>query len=111
MSKIKRQEIALQNALAKDTVGFVPVNRAIIQKGLSKQVVYYWFEGRGRRVTNDYVAKAMTLLDAIVRSRTDGALVRLLTPVRPGETEAEAEQHLRLFLDSSVDVLPQFVPE
>jgi hypothetical protein len=34
------------------------VNRAVIQKGLSNQLVYYWFEQRGRRMTNDFAAKA-----------------------------------------------------
>ena len=109
MSRIKRMEIPLETAVAKTTVGTVPVNRAVIQKGLSKQVVYYWFEGRGRRVTNDYIAKALTLFDAITRSRTDGALVRLLTPVRPGETEAQAEERLKAFLDESVDVFGRFI--
>nr|WP_269145890.1 exosortase-associated EpsI family protein [Bacillus velezensis] len=33
------------------------VNRAVIQKGLSKQLVYYWFDQRGRRMTSDYAAK------------------------------------------------------
>ena len=41
-----------------DTVyGDFTVNRAVIQKGLSKQLVYYWFEQRGQRMTNDYAAK------------------------------------------------------
>ncbi len=108
MSGITRQEIALADA--NGGVSSVPVNRAIIQKGLSRQVVYYWFEARGRKVTNDYIAKALTLFDAVTRSRTDGALVRLLTPIRPGETEAQAEERLRSFLGDTVDVLPQFIP-
>jgi hypothetical protein len=33
------------------------VNRAVIQKGLSEQLVYYWFEQRGKRITNDFIAK------------------------------------------------------
>ena len=111
MSQISYQEIPLETAIAKSTVGTVPVNRAVIQKGLNRQIVYYWFEGRGRRVTNDYYAKALLLYDGIARSRTDGALVRFLTPVRPGETDAEAEERLRSFLDKSVDVLPRFIPE
>ena len=82
----------------------------MIQKGLNKQIVYYWFEARGRRVTNDYIAKGLTLLDAVTMGRTDGALVRLLTPVRQGESEAEAEERLRSFLDSAVDELPRFIP-
>jgi len=108
MSRIKQQEIPLNASVAE--ANSVPVNRAVIQKGLRKQVVYYWFEARGRRMTNDYVAKAFTLLDALTMARTDGALVRLITPVRPGETEVEAEARLKSFLDHSVGVLPRFVP-
>lgn len=106
MSKIQRREIPVGNAATPT----VPVNRAVIQKGLDKQVVYYWFEARGRMVTNDYIAKALTLVDGVTMGRTDGALVRLLTAVRPGESEAEAEQRLQAFLKSSIDTLPRFIP-
>ena len=111
MSTIQRREIQLVNAKSAETVGTVPVNRAMIQKGLNKQIVYYWFEARGRRVTNDYIAKGLTLLDAVTMGRTDGALIRLLTPVRQGESEADAEERLRLFLDDAVDILPRFIPD
>src|SRR5262249_12371997 len=57
------------------------VNRAIIQKGFSRQLVYYWFDERGRALTNDYAAKAYTVLDAVARARADGALVRVITPI------------------------------
>ncbi len=59
----------------------VPLVRAVIQKGLVRQLVYYWFEERGRRLTNDYVAKAYTVWDSVTIGRTDGALVRLVTPI------------------------------
>ena len=111
MSTIQRKEIELINAEAKATLGTIPVNRAMIQKGLNKQIVYYWFEGRGRKMTNDYIAKAFTLFDALTMGRTDGALVRLLTPVRQGESEEEAEERLRLFLDKFIDVMPQYIPQ
>lgn len=110
MSTIQRRDIELEKAATKAITPTVPVNRAVIQKGLNKQVVYYWFEARGRMLTNDYVAKAYTLFDGVTMGRTDGALVRLLTAVRPGETEDAAEERLRAFLDSSIDILPQFIP-
>lgn len=90
----------------------IPVNRAIIQRGLERQLVYYWFEQRGRRVTSDYAAKATTILDAVTRGRTDGALVRLITPIGPGQGgEAAADARLQAFLDEMTDVLQRFVPE
>ncbi len=90
----------------------MPVNRAIIQRGLERQLVYYWFEQRGRQVTSDYMAKATTILDSITRGRSDGALVRLITPIGTGAgAEAAADARLRDFLGEMTDVLPRFVPE
>jgi exosortase D (VPLPA-CTERM-specific) len=94
------------------TTRAMPVNRAVIQKGLERQLVYYWFEQRGRRLTSDYAAKATTILDAITRGRTDGALVRLITPIGPGAgADAAADARLQDFLGEMAGVLPRFVPE
>lgn len=89
----------------------VPVNRAIIRKGLSKQLVYYWFEQRGRRLTSDYLSKAVTVLDAMTIGRTDGGLVRLVTPIGSGEEERDAERRLQSFMSGMLNVLPEFVPQ
>lgn len=90
--------------------GAFDVNRAVIQKGLSKQVVYYWFEQRGKRMTNDFKAKASVLYDSLTMGRSDGALVRYVTPIRAGETEADADARLQEFMATSLKRLPDFVP-
>ena len=61
--------------------GTVPVNRFIIQKGMDRLAVFYWYQGRGRVVANDFANKGWLMLDAARLRRTDGGLVRLLTPV------------------------------
>ena len=87
------------------------VNRAIIQKGEAKQLVYYWFEQRGRRMTNDYVAKMYTVYDSLAMGRSDGALVRLVTPLGRGESaEADADARLRGFLDVLMPELGSYIP-
>jgi exosortase D (VPLPA-CTERM-specific) len=91
--------------------GVFNVNRTIIQKGNSRQLVYYWFEQRGRRMTNDYAAKATVIWDALTRGRSDGALVRFVTPIDPGETDADAEERLQRFMALALKRLPRFVPE
>ncbi|CAN5651298.1 hypothetical protein BH23PSE1_BH23PSE1_04070 [soil metagenome] len=91
--------------------GGFALNRAVIQKGLEKQLVYYWFEGRGRRITNDFAAKFHTMGDSIRRGRTDGGLVRLITPIGAEESEDAAEARLQRFLAASVERLPRFIPE
>ncbi|MEO0864427.1 MAG: exosortase C-terminal domain/associated protein EpsI, partial [Pseudomonadota bacterium] len=90
--------------------GVFDVNRAVIQKGLSKQLVYYWFEQRGKRMTNDYLAKASVLVDGLTMGRTDGALVRYVTEIRDDETEAAADARLQRFISESLPRLPRFVP-
>lgn len=90
--------------------GQFQAKRAIIQKGLARQLVYYWFEGRGRRETNDVRAKLMVLKDSLLTGRTDGALVRYVTPISPDETEAEAEARLLGFMAESLKPLPDYVP-
>ena len=96
-----------------DRTGWAPfaVNRAVIQKGLQKQVVYYWFEQRGRRLTNDFAAKLVTVWDSFAMGRSDGALVRFTTPVAPGETEAAAEARLQRLMTEILPVLPDFLPQ
>ena len=91
--------------------GTFQVNRAVIQKGLSKQLVYYWFEQRGKRMTNDYAAKLSVVWDSLTRGRTDGALVRFVTPIAEGETEAQAEARMQSFMGLALKRLPRFIPE
>ena len=91
--------------------GTFTLNRAVIQKGLAKQVVYYWFEQRGRRITNDYVAKATVVWDSLLRGRTDGALVRFVSPVLEGESEADADARIQALFAEALTRLPAFIPE
>lgn len=91
--------------------GSFPVNRAVIQKGLSKQLVYYWFEQRGKRQTNDYAAKIGVVWDSLTIGRTDGAIVRFVTPIEEGETEAAAEARMLRLMALALQGLPRFIPE
>jgi EpsI family protein len=95
-----------------DTVyGTFEVNRAVIQKELSYQLVYYWFEQRGRRMTNDFAAKMTVIYDSLTLGRTDGALVRFVTPIGSDETEADADARLQRLMAEVLPRLPRFVPE
>jgi exosortase D (VPLPA-CTERM-specific) len=89
----------------------ITLNRAVIQKGLDRQLVYYWFEGRGRRLTGDFAAKFYTVADSLRTGRTDGGLVRLITPIGPGESAELADARLTRFLAAVTGPLPRFIPE
>ncbi|VAX09574.1 Eight transmembrane protein EpsH / EpsI protein [hydrothermal vent metagenome] len=101
-----------QEVVAGVNVGSQPliVNRTIIQKGEHRQLVYYWFQERGRVITNEYLVKWFILWDALEMNRTDGALVRLTTYVPPGEEIEVAEQRLKDFAKLAVEQLHDYVP-
>jgi len=68
----------------------VEVNQFVIQKGLDRQLVLYWYQGRGRVVANEYKNKALLMLDAARLHRTNGGLVRLITPIETTTSDAKA---------------------
>jgi EpsI family protein len=68
----------------------IVVNDYIIQKDQDKQLVFYWYQARGRVIASEYSGKFWMVADAISRHRTDGALVRLITPLNDGEAAARA---------------------
>lgn len=86
------------------------VNRAFMQKADYKQLSYYWFPMRGRILTNIWEMKLFNFWDALTRQRTDGALVRLITPVYGGESVAKAEERLQAFMGDILPVLDEFLP-
>lgn len=88
-----------------------PVNRAFMQKGESKQLSFFWFPMRGRILTNAYEMKIYNFLDALTRQRTDGALVRLITPIFEDETVETAEARLQGFMEDIVPLLDGFLPK
>ena len=91
--------------------GDFTLNRAVIQKGLSKQLVYYWFEQRGRRMTNDFSAKMAVLYDGFTIGRSDGAIVRFTTPMLDNEPEAMADARIRDMMAQVLPRLPRFIPD
>ena len=68
----------------------IVVNEYVIQQSQDQQLVFYWYQGRGRVIASEYASKFWMIADAISRNRTDGALVRLITPMGDGEAQAHA---------------------
>jgi exosortase D (VPLPA-CTERM-specific) len=87
------------------------VNRVVIQQGSSRQLVYYWFQQRGRDITNEYLVKWYLFWDALTRNRSDGALVRLITPLREGEDPEAGDVRLTDFAAGMVPLLGNYIPE
>jgi exosortase D (VPLPA-CTERM-specific) len=101
----------LETIHLKDPSGaLVPVNRALIVRGAESQLVYYWFEQRGRVIANEYLVKWFILVDALSRRRTDGALIRMIAPISPAGSLEQADATLVDFFGRIKTRLPRFVP-
>ena len=87
--------------------GTLSINRALISAGDQKQLVYYWFAQRGRVIADEYAVKWYLLIDALWRSRSDGALVRITMPVADASSVAQADALLQGFI---AKLAPQFSP-
>lgn len=59
-----------------------PVNRYVLRNGSALALAYYWYQGRGRVVSDEYLVKWNLLRDAALRGHTEEALVRVVVPVR-----------------------------
>jgi exosortase D (VPLPA-CTERM-specific) len=87
-----------------------PVNRYLIAKGDSRQLVLYWFWAHNRGVASEYWVKYYLVKDSIKMNRSDGSLVRVTTPLYPGETADAAQQRLLPFVEKVVPLLDSYVP-
>ena len=86
------------------------INRAIIQKGEARMMVYYWFQQKERRIAWDFAAKFWLTVDGIRTGRTDGALIRLTTHIGMNESNEQAEERLQEMLMAIQEPLPRFIP-
>jgi EpsI family protein len=86
------------------------VNRTLIELGNQRQLVYYWFQQRGRVVTNEFAVKWFIFWDAVTRHRTDGAMIRLITVVPLGGSEVDADRQLTEVAADIAPDLARFIP-
>lgn len=65
------------------------VNEYDVVRGTNHVLVLYWYRERGREITSEYAAKFWLMFDALTRNRTDGALIRVTTPILTSRNRAE----------------------
>jgi EpsI family protein len=86
------------------------VRRLVIARGDDRHLVYYWYQSRGRVVSQDWQKILYVGFDRAVRNRTDGALVRFTVPILHKD-EAAAEAGFYELAPSILAMLPAYVPE
>jgi EpsI family protein len=87
-----------------------PVNRYVISKAGARELVLYWYWAHDRGVASEYLAKYYLVKDSIRMNRSDGALVRFVTPMSPGETADAAQQRISPFTADVLPLLNDYIP-
>lgn len=83
-------------------------NRYIVQNGNDRELMIYWYQGRGRATASEYWGKIFTVVDSVRRRRSDGAIVRVMVPV--GDSEEKARKAATELASEAAAQLPPFVP-
>ncbi|MEL6789138.1 MAG: VPLPA-CTERM-specific exosortase XrtD [Pseudomonadota bacterium] len=86
-------------------------NRMVIEFNGDKRIIYYWYDQRGQQFANEYIMKLSVIWDTLTRQRADGALVRLMAPVKKGNDVAATDKQLRDMARKMRAVLPKYIPE
>ena len=87
--------------------GFL-ANKYVIENGGHRQLMIYWYQGRGRMIASEYWGKIYTVLDSVRLRRSDAAMVRVMVPITASDTAAL--ESAREFAAVTSEVLPEFVP-
>lgn len=87
-----------------------PVNRFVATLGAERQIVLYWYLAHGRGVASDYAEKYYLIRDSIHMHRSDGALIRLMSPMYKGESAEDAQARVMKFGNSFLPALNDYIP-
>jgi exosortase D (VPLPA-CTERM-specific) len=87
-----------------------PVNRFVVSNSGDRQLVLYWFQAHGRAVASEYAAKYYLISDSIRMNRSDGALVRLMTPMLDGESADAAQARMMKLGSQFLPLLDNYIP-
>ncbi len=87
-----------------------PVNRYVVSKSGERQLVLYWFQAHGRVVASEYWAKYYLVSDSVRMNRSDGALVRLMTPMLDGESPDAAQARMMRLGSQLLPLLDSYIP-
>jgi EpsI family protein len=88
--------------------GSIVVNHFLIQKDSDQQLILYWYHSQGRAIAGEVAARVEMVKSAILRNRTDGALVRLSSPVYG--SVAETSDRLVRYVQTMYPVLHGYLP-
>lgn len=103
--KIEKSSIFIDDSNRQE----IAFNDVLLQKGNEKQIMFYWFQGRGRYITSEYMQKVYLVIDSITKHRTDEAFIRVIAPVID-DNEKETRRYLIDFTRLLVPLMQEYLP-
>ena len=85
------------------------VNSYLLQKGNNKELVLYWYQSRDTVTAGEIPARIQMVKNSILSNRSDGAIVRVSSPVYG--SVAETTQLLVGYIRQLNSVLVQYLPQ
>lgn len=89
----------------------IRVNRYVVAQGMDRQLVMYWYQAHGRVTPSEYAAKFYLVADSIRMNRSDGGMVRLVTPILPNETLEQSQARAVRFARGLYPMLNNYIPK
>src|SRR5262245_4991422 len=87
----------------------ITVNRYLVQKGSDQQVVFYWYQSQGSSIASELEARVNMVKSSIVRHRTDGALVRVSSPVY--DSVQQTSSSVVKYIEALYPILSEYLPD
>jgi EpsI family protein len=87
----------------------ITVNRYLIQKERAQQLVFYWYQSQGQAIAGEVPARIAMVKSSLVRNRTDGALIRVLSPIYG--SVPETSERLVAYVQAIYPILVDYLPD
>jgi EpsI family protein len=85
------------------------VNRYLIQKDRDQLLVFYWYQSQGQVIAGEVPARIEMVKSALFRNRTDGAIVRVMSPMYGNARETS--DRLVAYVQALYSVLGDYLPD
>jgi EpsI family protein len=86
------------------------VRRLLISDGRSRQLVVYWFNMRGRTITNEFELKWHQMTSALLSRPQSASFIRFSIPLAPGAKGSEENDLVEFIEDISPYILDALAP-
>ncbi len=107
---VEIENLSVPMASATGNSSMQVINKVIVQKGLDRQLILYWYQDRGRIITSEYWAKIYLIWDSITKGRTDGSMIRVSIPIAKGDTPDKALALGTLYINQVSPYLVKYLP-